>query len=83
MKELFKIDSSYLSDGSVLFFIGSQQGTFWPSAGSNGIVHFDRHGAQVDEMSLPSKQPIIKLDWDMENVWLYFSAVTVLSRCGM
>ena len=44
MKELFKIDSSYHSDGSVFFVAASRE--LLASAGSNGIVHiFDRHGA--------------------------------------
>ena len=64
MKELFKIDQTYHSNGSVIFK-WQPGGNFLATAGANGLVHiFDRHGKQVDEVSLRSSQPVLDLCWD-------------------
>ena len=64
MKELFSIDQTYHSNGSVIFK-WQPGGNFLATAGSNGLVHiFDRHGKQVDEVSLRSSQPVLDLCWD-------------------
>ena len=64
MKELFSIDQTYHSNGSVIFK-WQPGGNFLATAGSNGLVHiFDRHGKQVDEVSLRSSKEVLDLAWD-------------------
>ena len=66
MKELFNLETSYHGDGPVLVS-WQAAGNFLATAGKNGLVHiFDRHGAQVDEISLRSNQPVLALEWDKD-----------------
>ena len=81
MKELFKIDATYHSSGTVIF--KWQPGGVLATAGANGLVHvFDRH-EQVDEISLRSGSPVLDLQWDhVANPLLCCSRATVRCQSG-